>query len=64
MNQSNTDRNSEIEKVELTPEELSLAIWQAKFTKYNRERFSDYWSEQEGKVKTKKDDLSMRKPKD
>ena len=57
-------RSEEIEKVELTPEELSLVIWQAKYVKWNKERFRDYWNEQEGKVKTKKDDLRVRKPKD
>lgn len=40
-------RSEEIEKVELTPEEISLAIWQAKYVKWNKERFRDYWEELE-----------------
>lgn len=40
-------RSEEIEKVELTPEELSIVIWQAKYVKWNKERFRDYWEELE-----------------
>lgn len=56
-------RSEEIEKVELTPEELSIVIWQAKYVKWNKERFRDYWEELE-KQKPGKDDLRVRKPKD
>lgn len=44
-------RSEEIEKVELTPEELSLVIWQAKYAKYNREKNREYWESLERKKK-------------
>lgn len=42
-------RSSEIEHTELTQEEKDLAIWEAKFKKWNRARFKDYWDDQEKK---------------
>ena len=44
-------RNSEIEKVILTPEEERMAIWGAKFKKWNAERHKEYWDEKEKEVK-------------
>ena len=42
-------RSEEINSISLTEEEIELALWQAKFVKWNRERFKDYWNEQEKK---------------
>ncbi len=37
----------QIQKVELTPEELEAAIWEGKIKKYFKEKHKHYWDEQE-----------------